>query len=229
LGRQQAAKERASKRKALETIRYDHFQTIAAFDRIGEETPSRARRANALAVRVETSLSRHRPAGFRTPEHIVDAAIKGAARRPAWLYAAVGIPALREAIARRTLAPPASRSRRSACWSCWRQGPMFAAILLFGEPGAEILYPDPGFPIYRSMIEFTGADRSRPDPRGETASPSRPRRRWRSSSRRPRLLILNSPANPTGGVTPRSRNRQAGPGLARWPATCDLSTRSMTA
>ncbi len=34
---------------------------------------------------------------------------------------------------------------------------MFTAILMFGEPGAEILYPDPGFPIYRSMIEFTGA------------------------------------------------------------------------
>ena len=34
---------------------------------------------------------------------------------------------------------------------------MFAAILMFGEPGAEILYPDPGFPIYRSMIEYTGA------------------------------------------------------------------------
>ena len=34
---------------------------------------------------------------------------------------------------------------------------MFMAILMFGEPGAEILYPDPGFPIYRSMIEFTGA------------------------------------------------------------------------
>ena len=34
---------------------------------------------------------------------------------------------------------------------------MFAAILMFGEPGVEILYPDPGFPIYRSMIEFTGA------------------------------------------------------------------------
>ena len=45
---------------------------------------------------------------------------------------------------------------------------MFAAILMFGEPGAEILYPDPGFPIYRSMIEFTGATPGAdPDPRGE--------------------------------------------------------------
>src|SRR6266480_221109 len=34
---------------------------------------------------------------------------------------------------------------------------MFMSILMFGEPGAEIMYPDPGFPIYRSMIEYTGA------------------------------------------------------------------------
>ena len=45
---------------------------------------------------------------------------------------------------------------------------MFMAILMFGEPGAEILYPDPGFPIYRSMIEFTGATPDPgADPRGE--------------------------------------------------------------
>ena len=35
---------------------------------------------------------------------------------------------------------------------------MFMAIAMFGEPGAEIMYPDPGFPIYRSLIEWTGAD-----------------------------------------------------------------------
>ena len=34
---------------------------------------------------------------------------------------------------------------------------MFFAILMFGQPGAEIMYPDPGFPIYRSMIEYSGA------------------------------------------------------------------------
>src|SRR6202007_1268039 len=34
---------------------------------------------------------------------------------------------------------------------------MFMSILMFGEPGTDILYPDPGFPIYRSMIEYTGA------------------------------------------------------------------------
>ena len=61
---------------------------------------------------------------------------------------------------------------------------MFFAMLMFGEPGAEIMYPDPGFPIYRSLIEFTGrdagADRAAREPR---ASPSRPTRCWRRSRR----------------------------------------------
>jgi aspartate/methionine/tyrosine aminotransferase len=57
---------------------------------------------------------------------------------------------------------------------------MFAAILMFGEPGAEILYPDPGFPIYRSMIEFTGANAGRRCRCARrTALPSRPRKRCR--------------------------------------------------
>jgi len=55
---------------------------------------------------------------------------------------------------------------------------MFAAILMFGEPGAEILYPDPGFPIYRSMIEYTGAKPVPIRSAKRTVSPSRPRRRW---------------------------------------------------
>ena len=64
---------------------------------------------------------------------------------------------------------------------------MFFAILMFGEPGAEILYPDPGFPIYRSVIDYSGA-KAVPIPltrESKTASPSRPRRCWRRSRRRP--------------------------------------------
>ena len=75
---------------------------------------------------------------------------------------------------------------------------------MFGEPGADILYPDPGFPIYRSMIEFTGA---RPVP-----VPIREENNFAFSAEetlslitpQTRLLIVNSPANPTGGVTPRA-------------------------
>jgi aspartate/methionine/tyrosine aminotransferase len=56
---------------------------------------------------------------------------------------------------------------------------MYAAIIMFGEPGAEILYPDPGFPIYRSMIEFTGPNQSRCRSVRRTVLPFRQKRRCR--------------------------------------------------
>jgi aspartate/methionine/tyrosine aminotransferase len=100
---------------------------------------------------------------------------------------------------------------------------MFAAILMFGEPGADILYPDPGFPIYRSMIEFTGA---RPVP-----VPIREANGFAFSAEETlslltpatRLLILNSPANPTGGVTPKAEIDRLVAGLARFPDVAILS------
>ena len=100
---------------------------------------------------------------------------------------------------------------------------MFMAILMFGEPGADILYPDPGFPIYRSMIEFTGA---RPVP-----VPVREANGFAFSADetlalitpQTRLLILNSPANPTGGVTPRGEIDRLVAGLQRFPQVAILS------
>src|SRR5260370_13838658 len=74
---------------------------------------------------------------------------------------------------------------------------MFMSILMFGEPGADILYPDPGFPIYRSMIEYTGA---RPIPvpiREENAVAFSAEETLALITPQTRLLILNSPANPT--------------------------------
>ncbi len=100
---------------------------------------------------------------------------------------------------------------------------MFAAILMFGEPGADILYPDPGFPIYRSMIEFTGA---RPVP-----IPIREANGFAFSAEetlalitpKTRLIILNSPANPTGGVTPKAEVDALVKGLAAFPDVAILS------
>src|SRR5262249_19300743 len=80
---------------------------------------------------------------------------------------------------------------------------MFMSILMFGEPGTDILYPDPGFPIYRSMIEYTGA---RPVPvpiREENGFAFSADETLSLVTPKTRLLILNSPANPTGGVTPQ--------------------------
>ena len=88
---------------------------------------------------------------------------------------------------------------------------MFAAILMFGEPGAEILYPDPGFPIYRSMIEYTGATPVPIPIREENGFAFSAAETLALITPKTRLVIINSPANPTGGVTPRAgRDRRAG-------------------
>jgi aspartate aminotransferase len=80
---------------------------------------------------------------------------------------------------------------------------MFMAIMMFGEKGADIVYPDPGFPIYRSMIEFSGA---RPIPlpmREANGFAFSAEEALKLMTPETRLVILNSPANPTGGVTPK--------------------------
>jgi aspartate/methionine/tyrosine aminotransferase len=100
---------------------------------------------------------------------------------------------------------------------------MYAAILMFGEPGAEILYPDPGFPIYRSMIEFTGA-KPVPIPIREANSFAFSAEETLSLiTPQTRLIILNSPANPTGGVTPKAEIDRLVAGLADWPDVAILS------
>ena len=100
---------------------------------------------------------------------------------------------------------------------------MYAAIVLFGEPCVYILYPDPGFPIYRSMIEYTGA---RPVPvpiREENGFAFSAEETLALITPQTRLLILNSPANPTGGVTPRAEIEKLVKGLAAHPQVAILS------
>jgi aspartate/methionine/tyrosine aminotransferase len=100
---------------------------------------------------------------------------------------------------------------------------MYMAILMFGEPGAEILYPDPGFPIYRSMIEFTGATPVPVPIREENGFAFSGEETLSLVTERTRLIILNSPANPTGGVTPRREIETLAAGLARHPDVAILS------
>jgi aspartate/methionine/tyrosine aminotransferase len=100
---------------------------------------------------------------------------------------------------------------------------MYATILMFGEPGADILYPDPGFPIYRSMIEFTGA---RPIPvpiREENNFAFSAEETLKLITPNTRLLILNSPANPTGGVTPKGEVDKLIAGLEKYPDVALMS------
>ena len=100
---------------------------------------------------------------------------------------------------------------------------MFMSILMFGEPGAEIMYPDPGFPIYRSMIEFTGAKPVPVPIREENGFAFSAEETLKLITPRTRLLILNSPANPTGGVTPKAEVDKLVAGLEKWPDVAVMS------
>ena len=202
------------------------LRTIAGFDRIGEENAFAVlARAGALASEGKSiiNLGIGQP-DFPTPPNIVEAAVKALHDGQHGYTPATGIPPLREAVAtdlHRRIAVDVSPERVLIVPG--GKVTMFVAILMFGEPGADILYPDPGFPIYRSMIEFTGA---RPIP-----VPIREKNGFAFSAEETlslvtpdtRLIILNSPANPCGGVTPRAEIEKLVEGLADIPDIAILS------
>src|SRR5689334_11357539 len=163
-------------------------------------------RANALAAQGRSiiNLGIGQP-DFPTPPHIVEAGRKALADGHHGYTPANGIPPLRAAVAAdlwrrhkvevspdQVLVVPGGKVT------------MFFAIMMFGEPGAEILYPNPGFPIYESVIRVSGATPV-PVPLYESAGFSFSAEEVLAKiTPRTRLLIINSPANPTGGVVPRS-------------------------
>jgi len=202
------------------------LKTVAAFDRIGEENAFAVlARANALAAqgRDIISLGIGQP-DFRTPDFIVEAAVKALRDGHHGYTAANGIPALREAVA-------ADLNKRfkvevspdSVMIMPGGKPTMFMSILMFGEPGAEIMYPDPGFPIYRSMIEFTGATPIPVPIREENGFAFSAEETLKLITPKTRLIIVNSPANPTGGVTPKSEVDKLVAGLEKWPDVAIMS------
>ena len=100
---------------------------------------------------------------------------------------------------------------------------MWYAILMFGGPGTEIMYPNPGFPIYESVIAFSGA-KPVPIPLLEkNAFAFDADEVLAQITRATRLIIVNSPANPTGGVVPRAEFDKLAAGLERHPHVTILS------
>ena len=161
---------------------------------------------------------------FLTPPHIVEAAVKALRDGHHGYTPANGILPLRQAVA-------ADIRRRLAC----EVNPdnvlivpggkvtMFFAIMMFGQAGSEIMYPNPGFPIYESVIKYSGAT---PVPMpllekngfafdaDEVLAKITPRTR---------LIIINSPANPTGGVVPRAEIEKLVKGLEKHPQVVLMS------
>jgi len=202
------------------------FQTTPGFGRIGEENAFAVlARATELAQQGKDiiNLGIGQP-DFRTPDHIVEAAVKALRDGEHGYTPATGIKPLREAVAadihRRT---GVEVSPDLVAIVPGGKVTMFAAILMFGEPGADILYPDPGFPIYRSMIEYTGANPIPIPIREENGFAFSAEETLALITPKTRLIILNSPANPTGGVTPKAEIDALVKGLEKWPNVAIMS------
>src|SRR3954452_6996261 len=202
------------------------FPIVPAFSRIGEE--------NAFAVLARATelmrSGRHvinlgigQP-DFPSPPHVVEAAIQALRDGHHGYTPATGILPLREAVAgdleRRH---GVEVSPDSVMIVPGGKVTMFMAILMFGAPGTEILYPDPGFPIYRSMIEFTGATPVPVPIREANGFAFSAAETLALITPKTRLLIVNSPANPTGGVTPKAEIDALVKGLADHPDVAVLS------
>src|SRR6476646_7797634 len=202
------------------------LRTVANFERIGEENAFAVlARATMLAAqgRDIINLGIGQP-DFCTPDFIVEAAVKALRDGQHGYTPAVGIAPLREAVAadlhkrfKVTVSPDEVMILPGG------KPTMFMSILMFGEPGVDILYPDPGFPIYRSMIEFTGAWPIPVPIREQNGFAFSADETLALITPKTRLLILNSPANPTGGVTPRSEIEKLVKGIARHPNVAILS------
>src|ERR1700748_3269717 len=176
-------------------------------DLLGTETAFEVlARANALAAegRSIVNLGIGQP-DFPTPEHIVEAARKALADGHHGYTPANGIPALRAAVAADLLRRHGVEvSPGLVLVVPGGKVTMFFAILMFGEPGVEIMYPNPGFPIYESVIRFSGATPV-PMPLHESAGFSFSADEVLAQiTPRTRLIIINSPANPTGGVVAKA-------------------------
>ena len=202
------------------------MKTVAGFDRIGEENAFAVlARANELARtgRDIINLGIGQP-DFPTPDHIVEAAVKALRDGHHGYTAATGIPELRQGVATdlyRRLGVEVSPDRVLIVPG--GKVTMFMAILMFGEPGAQIMFPDPGFPIYKSMIDFTGA-RAVPIPiREENEFGVDADDVLGRITPATRLIILNSPGNPTGGVTQKSEIDRLVAGLEAFPQIAILS------
>jgi len=161
---------------------------------------------------------------FKSPQHAVDAAIKALKDGHHGYTLPNGIIECREAVSKKIKSLyKANINPERIIIMPGGKPTMNYAISFFGESGAEIIYPDPGFPIYESMINFTGAK----------AIPYNMTKNKDFSinldtilsliNEKTRLLILNNPHNPTGGFTEKHVIDKLANGLKKFPDLAILS------
>src|ERR1700674_3070819 len=181
------------------------MQLVEAMSRIGVESAFEVLvKARALEKQGKSVI--HLEIGepdFPTPKHVVEAGKRALDEGWTKYGPTQGLPELRESIAAYI-----SRTRnvkvgpQHVCVVPGGKPIMYFAIVALLEAGDEAIYPNPGFPIYESMIRFQGA-KAVPIPLEESRGVSFDLDLLeRSLTNKTKLVVLNSPANPTGGIMP---------------------------
>jgi aspartate/methionine/tyrosine aminotransferase len=161
---------------------------------------------------------------FKTPQHVVDAAKKALDDGHHGYVMSNGILECRQAVTRkikklynkdidpeRVLIMPGGKPT------------MYYAIQCFGEPGAEIIHPTPAFPIYESMINYTGSTAVPYDLTEDKDLKFDPEKILSLITNKTRLLILINPNNPTGSFVEKSAIDVLAEGLKKHPHVAILS------
>ena len=161
---------------------------------------------------------------FKTPKHVVEAAKKALDDGHHGYVMSNGILECRQAVSRkikklynkdvdaeRIMIVPGGKPT------------MYYAISLFGEPGAEIIHPTPAFPIYESMINYTGSTAVPYDLTEDKDLKFNPEKILSLITDKTRLLILINPNNPTGSFVEKSAIDVLAEGLKKYPHVVILS------
>ena len=161
---------------------------------------------------------------FKSPQHAVDATIKALKDGHHGYTLPNGIIECREAVSRKIKnLYKANIEPERVIIMPGGKPTMHYAISFFGEKDAEIIYPDPGFPIYESMINYTGA-KAVPYNMTENKDFSiNPDKILSLINKKTRLLILNNPHNPTGGFTEKKIIDKLARELKKFPNLAILS------
>ncbi len=155
---------------------------------------------------------------FRSPKHAVDATIKALKDGHHGYTLPNGIIECREAVCRQIKSwYNADIDPERIVIMPGGKPTMYYGISFFGEPGAEIIYPDPGFPIYESMINYTGAKAVPFDMTENRDFSINSDKVLSLINENTRLLILNNPHNPTGGFTEKTVIDKLAKGLKNFP------------
>jgi aspartate/methionine/tyrosine aminotransferase len=164
-------------------------------------------KARALEARGRTVI--HLEVGepdFPTPGHIVEAGVRALRDGHTRYGPPAGLPELREAICTELFESRSVRAGPERIVVAPGAKPLvFYGILAAVSPGDEVLIPDPGFPIYASMVRFCGGVPVAVPPR---LTPENDARALdldaleRAITPRTRMVIFNAPSNPTGAVVP---------------------------